>query len=288
MIKFSVLIPVHKNENEQYFKEALESIINQTRKPSEIVIVEDGKLTDELEKVISDIININSNIKIKVIKLKENIGVGGALRKGIKSCSYPYIARLDSDDIAVKNRFELQMNYLEDNPEVDILSGYIKEFLNDSKEKTYIRKVPITDEEIKKYIKYRSPLNHSAVIYKKESILKIGNYNDLRVMEDYDLWIRATNKGLKMHNLPQVILNVRVNKSTYKKRGGIKYLKNIIQIENTLLQNNIINNKEKIKNICTRSIVAMTPWWVRKQIYVKLLRRDTNRNEKNFGNNECL
>lgn len=290
MIKFSVLIPVYKSEKPQYLQEALESVINQTKKPSEIVIVEDGKLTDELEKVINKVKNSNYNIKIKVIKIEKNIGVGGALSKGIKECEYDYIARLDSDDIALKNRFELQTRFFEENPEVDILSGYIKEFWNNvPNESGYIRKVPTTDEEIKKYMKYRSPLNHSAVMYKKKSILKIGNYNNLRVMEDYDLWIRAANKGLNMRNIPQVILNVRVGKDTYKKRGGIKYIKNIVRIENTLKNNNIINNREKIRNIFTRSIVAITPWWIRKQIYLKYLRRSiADKNEKNSSHNECI
>ena len=126
MIDFSVLIPVYDKEKAEYFKQALQSVIDQTVKPSEIVIVKDGQLTEELENVIKEFIEHNVQMKIKIVPLDKNIGSGGASTIGIKECSYKYIARLDSDDIAVNNRFELQTQYFEKNYETDIISGYIE------------------------------------------------------------------------------------------------------------------------------------------------------------------
>ncbi len=287
MINFSVLIPVYYKEKAEYFKQTLESVINQTVIPSEIVIVKDGMLTEALENVIEEFIN-NTKIKIKIIPLTENVGAGKALAIGIKECSYEYIARIDSDDIAVNNRFELQTTFLEENPEFDIISGYIEEFNEKSLQKTYIRKVPVTDSEIKKYIKYRSPLNHSAAMYKKESILKIGNYGNLRKMEDYDLWIRAVKNNLKLYNIPEILLKVRVENNTYKKRGGLKYIKIIVYIQNRLKANGIISTKEQIKNTIFRSLVAIMPYGLRKYVYLKFLRKETTYGTKNNSNNECI
>ncbi len=287
MIRFSVLIPVYNKEKPEYFKQTLQSAIKQTVKPSEIVIVKDGILSNEIENVIKDFINCNK-IKIKIIPLEKNIGTGGALAIGVRECSYDYIARLDSDDIALNNRFELQTLFFEKNPEIDIISGYIEEFNESSNKKNYIRKVPITDVKIKKYIKYRSPFNHSAVMYKKESILKIGNYSNLRKMEDYDLWIRAVKNNLKLYNIPEVLLKVRVDDSTYKKRGGFKYIRTILYIQRQLKMNGIITTLEQIRNVLIRAVVAIMPDELRKYIYLNFLRREKSNERKYNSDNECI
>lgn len=287
MINFSVLIPVYNKEKAKYFEQALDSTINQTVKPSEIVIVKDGKLTEELELVINKFIE-NNMVKIKIVSLKKNVGAGKALSIGIKNCSYDYVARLDSDDISLSNRFELQTLFFERNPDVDIVSGYIEEFNEKNDKKNYIRKVPITDAEIKKYIKYRAPFNHSAVMYKKEAILRIGNYKDLRKMEDYDLWIRAVKNELKLYNIPEILLKVRVENNTYKKRGGFKYISIILHIQKQLKNNGIITTREQIKNILLRCFVAILPCELRKYVYLKFLRGENVHERKNNSSNECI
>lgn len=288
MIDFSVLIPVYNKEKPEYFKQALQSIIDQTVKPSEVVIVKDGKLTEDLEQVIDEFVNDNNEIKIKIIPLEKNIGAGGALSIGIKECSCNYIARLDSDDISLNNRFEIQTDFLEKNQQIDILSGYIEEFNSKNNKKIYVRKVPISNGEIKKYVKYRSPFNHSAVMYKKEAILKIGNYSNLRKMEDYDLWIRAVKNNLNLYNIPMVLSMMRVEDNTYKKRGGLRYIRTILYIQNKLKLNGIITAKEKIINILLRSFVAIIPYKLRKYVYLKFLRGEATYERKSNSNNECL
>lgn len=272
MIKFSALILVYNKEKPEYFYEALNSLIKQTRKPSEIVIVKDGKLTEELENVITKFLNEDKGVKIKIVPLDENIGSGGASAIGIKECSYEYIARLDSDDIAKENRFELQTEMFEKEPKFDIVSGYIEEFSENAKEKTHIRKVPVTGDEIRQYIKYKSPFNHPAVMYKKSSIIRIGNYNALRKMEDYDLWIRAVKNNLNCYNIPEILTRVRIGNNTYKKRGGIKYICTIVNIQNKLKDNDMITIKEEMKNIFFRTVVALMPWKLRRCVYWKFLR----------------
>ena len=272
MIKFSALILVYNKEKPEYFYEALNSLIKQTRKPSEIVIVKDGRLTEKLENVITKFLDETKGVKVKMISLGENIGSGGASAIGVKACSYEYIARLDSDDIANENRFELQAELFEKEPMLDIVSGYIEEFSEAMDGRTHIRKVPVTGKEISQYIKYKSPFNHSAVMYKKSSIIRIGNYNALRKMEDYDLWIRAVKNNLKCYNIPEILTRVRIGNNTYKKRGGIKYICTIVNIQNKLKDNDMITIKEEMKNIFFRTVVALMPWKLRRCVYWKFLR----------------
>lgn len=119
-ILFSVLISVYKKEKAEYLKRALQSVINQTLKPTEIVIVKDGPLTKELDDCIEDFQKQNSKL-FKILSFKENRGLGLALRDGVKACKYEYIARMDSDDISKLDRFEKQFNYLQKHPETALL-----------------------------------------------------------------------------------------------------------------------------------------------------------------------
>ncbi|HEM4895741.1 TPA: glycosyltransferase, partial [Streptococcus suis] len=119
----SVLMSVYKNENPVFLAEAIESIIHQTRKPDEIVIIEDGPLTVELNEILEKLQNEYKNL-IFTYKIKNNIGLGLALKFGVEKCRYPLIARMDTDDIACKNRLELQEEAFLKDDKLDIIGGH--------------------------------------------------------------------------------------------------------------------------------------------------------------------
>ena len=129
-MKFSVLISVYIKEKPEFLKKALDSIYNQTLRPDEIVLVKDGILTRELENVISIERKKfeNQNIDFVCVQLQKNMGLGIALQKGLEKCQYEYIARMDSDDIAVEDRFEKQADYMRQNSDLSVVGGYIDEF----------------------------------------------------------------------------------------------------------------------------------------------------------------
>ncbi len=272
-MKFSVLIPIYAGEKAKNLEECLDSMIYQTKKPNEIVIIKDGVLTDSLNKVIEQKMKEDNQIEIRSYSLQENVGVGMASNIGTTLCNYNYIARIDSDDISLPNRFEKQINYLEENQEIDILGGWIEEYDENMEQLIAKRKVPIEEENIKRVMKSRCAFNHSTVIYKKDKIIEAGNYSDKRIMEDYELWIRCQKKGYKMHNLPIVLTKNRTGNAMYKKRSGIKYVKTIIEIQNQLYALNMISIFRKWYHIFIRSLVAILPLTVRKFIYIKLLRK---------------
>ena len=130
-VKFSVLLSIYYKEKPEYFRECMESIYSQTVLPDEIVLVEDGRLTDELYEAISEYECRPSEINFVTVKLEKNSGLGLALAEGIKHCSNELVARMDTDDVCVPDRFERQLNAFSENPGLDIIGGYISEFSDD-------------------------------------------------------------------------------------------------------------------------------------------------------------
>ena len=153
---------VYYKENPSYLDDSLDSIFNQTLKPNEVVLVEDGPLNEELDNVINKYKNKHECFKI--VKLKENMGLGKALNEGLKYCQYEYVARMDSDDISIPNRFEKQISYLEQHPEIDMLGSNIAEYDEKMTTITGHRIVPENNNEILKMMKKRNPFNPMSVI----------------------------------------------------------------------------------------------------------------------------
>jgi len=250
--EFSVLMSVYYKDNPQWLKEAIESVINQTVKPSQIVLVVDGTISDELELVLAQY-----KEQIDILRLEKNSGLGIALQKGLEICKYPLVARMDSDDISLPNRFELQLKEFRKNPNLSILSGYIQEIECITKEKLTVKKVPLSDTDIKKYIKIRSPFNHPCVMFKKEDVLKAGNYQKFHFLEDYYLWVRMVKNGFKMANLPEILVNMRINPNLYARRGGYKYFKSNKAIYDEMLKLNLITYSYYFFNIAVRFVVQV-------------------------------
>lgn len=210
---------------------------------------------------------------LKVIWLSENSGLGIALQTAVSKCSNEIIARMDSDDIAVLDRFEQQLNVFLVQQEVDIVGGDIQEFINTLEYKTGKRKVPISDSAIKHYMKKRCPFNHMTVMYKKEAVTRAGGYQDLFWNEDYYLWIRMAVKNCVMANTGTVLVNVRVNDDMYMRRGGVQYFKSEKYLQDFMLKQGMIHYMEYITNLAKRFIVQiLLPNKIRGWVFRKFAR----------------
>lgn len=275
IIQFSVLISVYKKEKAEYLKQALQSVINQTLKPTEIVIVKDGLLTEELDECIEDFQRQHPKL-FKILTFKKNRGLGLALRDGIKACKYEYIARMDSDDISKLDRFEKQFNYLQEHPETALLGTWITEFSKDENKPDTVTKLPCRHQAIMKFAKSRNPFRHMTVIYKKQAVINSGNYRDFLWFEDYDLWIRMLQKGYITANIPEYLVNVRADKEMFARRGGWQYLKQDLKFQKYLKDLSFINWLKYIKNILIRAIIRLMPNQLRSQIYSEFLRDNAN------------
>ena len=271
-IQFSALISVYKKEKPEYLKTALQSIIKQTLKPTEIVIVKDGLLTQELNDCIKEYEKQYPEL-IKIVAFKENRGLGLALRDGVTACKYDYIARMDSDDIAKPERFAKQFQYLKQHPETALLGTWITEFSKDENKPDTLTELPCTHQEILKYAKKRNPFRHMTMVLKKEAVIKAGNYRDFLWFEDYDLWVRMLQKGYIAANIPEYLVNVRADEEMFARRGGCRYLKQDYRFQQLLLNSKFIICKQFIRNIFYRSIVRIMPNKLRIIFYKKVLRK---------------
>ena len=271
---FSVITSVYRNDKPEFVRVALDSmLVNQTVIPAEIVLVQDGPVSQELSVVIDEFEKIYSD-RINVIKLEKNGGLGNALKLGVENAKYDICARMDSDDICVPDRFEKQLAYIEAHPECDIVGGQMTEFIGAPDNIVGRREVPYTNDEIYNYMKSRCAMNHVTVMFRKEAVLKVGNYQDWFWNEDYYLWVRMMMAGCKFANIPDITVNVRSGEDQYARRGGKKYFESEIGIKKLMLKNGMITRKEYIVNYVERFIIQlMLPNKVRGWVFRNFARK---------------
>ncbi|GAB6011248.1 glycosyltransferase [Viscerimonas tarda] len=272
-INFSALATVYHKDNPQFLKEALDSIVNQTRIPSEIVIVADGPLNMDLDKILNEF-KSNYFYITKLIYLPRNIGTGKAINEGLKQCSYDLVAKIDSDDISFPTRFEKQLDVYEKNPELAFVSASICEFKNnDIHNISSYRVLPEKHGAIIKYAKRRCPMNQPAAMYRKSAIFDCGGYNNFTFGEDYDLWVRAIMKGYKFYNIQEPLLYFRTNEDSIKKRGGFWYLKIDMAHHYDFYKMGFLTFPQFVYNCAIRFVVRLIPIKLRQMVYSKLLRK---------------
>lgn len=266
----SVLMSTYKNDQKEHLSEAIDSMLKQTLKPAEIVIVIDGEIPKPNKKLLEEY--KKTYRQIRTIELKKNMGLGLALRRGLQECKYNIIARMDSDDISRPDRLELEYKTLTSEG-VDIVGSNITEFINEEGNIISKRKVPETDTSIKQYLKTRCPMNHMTVMFKKQSVLNAGGYEDFKYNEDYILWIKMYEKNMKFYNIQDTLVNVRVGKDMYARRGGIKYYRSEKAIQKYLRGHKIINRSTYISNCAKRFIMqVLVPSGLRGVLFRKFAR----------------
>lgn len=271
---FTVITSVYKNDNPVYVKRALESITTaQSVKPDEVVLVVDGPVPDDLRKLIIIITQTPPDL-YNVIWLSENKGLGNALRIGVENAKYDIVARMDSDDVSAPDRFEKQIAYLEAYPDCDVVGGQMSEFIDIENNIVGNRSVPCDNRDIKQYLKSRCPLNHVTVMMRKDAVLKVGNYQDWHYNEDYYLWIRMALEGCRFANLPDTLVNVRVGKEMYARRGGWKYFKSEKGLQDYMLGHKMISLPRYCYNVFGRFVIQVAmPNKLRGFIFQKLFRK---------------
>lgn len=268
--KFSVLMSIYDKDNSLWLKEAIDSVYNQTVIPNEMIIVHDGKVRVELTNIINDCINKHSGIKF--VGYEENHGLGYALNYGLKYCTNDIVARMDSDDICATDRFEKELNILNKNKDITIVSSNVYEFIGEVNNIVCEKVVPETSKEIKKYSKKRSPFNHPSVMFRKKDIESVGSYIELHRLEDYYLWYRLLKNGFKGYNIQENLLYMRTTDDFYARRGkGV--LKSRMSLNKIMLRDKYINVFEYVYINIIYIINACIPNFVRKIIYKGFFRK---------------
>ena len=260
---------VYHKENPLFLSQSIESILNQTIKTNDFVIICDGPLTKELDSVLEQYQQSNQKI-FNVVRKEKNEGLGLALKLGVSICKNEIIMRMDSDDISMPNRAEIELPLME---RFDLVGSDIEEFEGETSNKIGKRVVPKNVKEIKKWLKSRSPFNHPSVMYKKSIILEAGNYEDCPLREDYLLWINVLNVTENVCNVPDVLVYMRSGIEMRIRRGakaGKQSSKKILKYQ-LYLQN--INRIEYCWISFKQFIFYNSPIWLKKIYYKHLLRK---------------
>lgn len=265
-IKFSVLLPIlERKDIIDGFPKALESIFKNTILPEQVVVTIDGKVSSSFRNLI---IKYGDKYNLDLIWIPQKVGLDNALNIGLKKCRNEYIFRADGDDINHKNRFKEQLPFLD---LYDVVGSYIDEY---DELGNYIstRCVPIFDEEILKMMRFRNPMNHMTVAFKKSKVLEVGGYPNLFLKGDYGLWIKLKSANLKFFNLDKSLVNAFTGKRMIKDRGGIRYIISELLLQKFLLQNGLTNLFFAFFIFLLRSLVFIIPAFLRSLFYKYFLR----------------
>lgn len=260
-MKFSVLMSVYSKDNPNYLEESLESILTQTSHATEIILVEDGNLTEKLESVIK---NYSHKLPIVSVKISHNKGLAAALNEGLKFCTYDLVLRMDSDDVALPFRFERQIEFMQLNNEISVSSSWIEERY-DMLKIGFLKKIPEKHWEILYFAKRRSPINHPVAIFRKKDVLAVGGY-PLIFPEDYALWSLMLIKGYKFANIPEVLLQMRTG-NDFISRRGINFFRGEIKLLKYQKDIGFLTLPEYLTNLLIRATLRLPPPFCRKLFY---------------------
>lgn len=275
---FTVLISVYYREKAENLRESLESVFNQTLPPDEVVLVEDGPLTPALDAVVDSF--ARRHREMKVVKDPINQGLDAALNNGLRHCSHDLIARMDSDDISMPDRFEKQVAYMEAHPETDVVSAWIDEFTTDTAHIISTRKVPETHDEVYAFGQKRNPINHPVSMYRRNAVARLGGYYHFPLFEDYYLWVRMLMDGCHFHNLQEPLLYFRRTSDLYRRRGGWGYAWVEMKFQLTLHDMGYISLGRMAGNLLVRSTVRVMPNHLRGWFYTLFLRKKKRNQHK--------
>ena len=270
---FSVLMSVYHKENPNRFARALQSnITDQTLCPTQVVLVCDGPLNPQLDEVIDTYVKKYPKI-MKVCRLQENGGLGNALRYGLKQCDYELVARSDSDDVCVPERFSIQVSYMEQHENIVASSGTIDEFDDNPEQPQRVKHMPLEHNALCRYARKRNPLNHMATIFRKQVVLEVGSYEHLQYLEDYYLWMRLVANGKRIGNVSNLLVHACVGNGMVERRGDKRYIQSWKTLGKYMLEHKLQSRFGYLICIAKVSLWCYMPSRFRTFVYSKILRR---------------
>lgn len=274
---YSVLMSIYHKEKPDFFIDSIESMLRQTIKPEEIVIVKDGPLTPELNQIIDKYTNQEPEI-FTIVPLEKNLGLGLALNEGLKKCRNNLVARMDTDDISLENRCELQLKVFDENLKISICGTMIDEFNGKPENIVTSRAVPLKHDDIVRFGRRRSPFNHVTVMFKKIDVLSCeGGYHDVPRKEDIDLFVRMVNSNYYGVNIDKSLVLVRSNKDYLERRKSWANCKSYIEVIFDFWKRGYSRTPDLVFVVVTQVGMYISPRWLLRIISNKFLRTEKNK-----------
>jgi len=261
---FTLLLSVWDGDQTDHLELAFCSAVDeQTLRPAQVVIVQDGPVRDELTASLAEL-KATSPVPVTLVPLEQNQGLGPALDAGLAASEHDVIARMDADDVAVPHRFEVQIPLI---AEADIVGAGLLEFVGDI-DNVVGQRVPPTDpEQIRRYARMHDPFNHPTVVYRRQAVLAAGGYGDLPLMEDYALFARMLQNGARPVNVAEPLVYYRVGATAFKRRGGADLLRSELRLQREFRRQGFTSPAEYARNVMVRGGYRLIPWWARRAVY---------------------
>ncbi|TDE13134.1 glycosyltransferase [Dyadobacter psychrotolerans] len=272
-IKFSVLLPLYFKEDTKVLTQCFESLLEQTLPVPQVVLVIDGPVRDELLDVVARF--KPKFLSFKILQLPENRGLANACNVGILECDHELIARMDTDDICYPQRFHEQIPIMHANPSLSALGSATQEFNHLPGDLGIYRQPPTSIDKIRKWAKFRNPINHPSVVFRKSDVLKVGGYRvDLVNFDDYFLWITLLQKGYQIENLKISLVHCRIGNDMIGRRQGWTYLKYELQFLAEARKLGFLNFSQQLISIFTRIPSRILPKSILQPVYLFFLRNN--------------
>lgn len=272
MEKYSILMSIYKKDEPEYLRESIDSMLGQTAMCEQFVLVKDGPLNEGLDNVIDEYAKKQPEL-FTVVALEQNIGLGRALDKGLEHCRNELVARMDADDISLPQRCEKLLDLFEKNPKLALAGTNIDEFYDEPSHVVSSREVPSEYEDIRKFLKRRSPFNHPTVMFKKSEVIRCGGYGKMRRKQDYDLFARMVNMGCYALNINESLLMFRSNEGNYKRRKSWEYCRSYIEVQKANYDRGYCSIVDLAVVICGQLVMFFAPMCVMKWLSDHLLRK---------------
>ncbi|HGK4843457.1 TPA: glycosyltransferase [Kluyvera georgiana] len=263
---FSVLLSVYVKEKPEFLHQALSSIWDQqSLKPNQIVLVKDGLLNIELDLEINYWKSKLGDI-LTLVELPENVGLGAALNSGLKHCRYELVARMDTDDVSLPERFKTQVNFMQNNPQITASSAVLEEWDQYLENYISVRKLPTEPTSLAQFARFRSPLSHPVAIFRKSIIESVGGYPPLRKSQDNALWSLLLCKGFILTNLPDTLLKMRSGTGLLDRRG-YSYFKHEVKVLQYQKNIGFLTTKYFLLNLVLKAILRLSPHFIKSLAY---------------------
>lgn len=268
---YSVLMSVYCKDVASWVEEALRSMIFQSHRPAEMIVIEDGPVPSEIHEVIMKYKEMDPCL-IRCISFSQNKGLAEAMRLGVEECKYDWIARMDADDVSAEKRCEEELT-LALACNADIAGCDCEEFIGHVSHPVSRRVFPADHESLIRFSKRKVPFCHPAVMMKKQAVLRAGNYHNVFPHDDYDLFVRMLATGAIGCTVKKTLFHVRVNENFYKRRGGIRYVKTLLGFNCQLLKNGWMSPVDFFVRSCGNVLLGLSPVCIRTLLYRRLLRK---------------
>jgi glycosyltransferase involved in cell wall biosynthesis len=277
---FSLLVSVYDGDRADHIRRAFRSAVDdQTVRPDQVVIVQDGPVRDELAQCLAGLA-AGSPVPVTLVPLERNLGLGPALDRGLAAAWYDVVARMDADDVAMPHRFEVELPLIRD---ADIVGAGLLEFVEDTDDIVGQRVPPTDPGRIQRYARLADPFNHPTVVYRRQAVLAAGGYGDLPLMEDYALFARMLGNGARAVNVAEPLVYYRVGSTAFKRRGGTRLLRSELRLQREFRRQRFTSGPEYVRNVLVRGGYRLIPWWFRRAVYRPIVVRNAGQPEPSAG-----